>query len=169
MHERTGAVRASPIRRDGRDRSTTSVRYDSAQRPAGRSVPFRPRPSSERIAADMVVATTSQASSCVHLRPRSALAFQNPHFRKSLRGKALITKPLLCQLSYGGSPCQVAESGRFRPLSSPVRSAVRKVVAGCKKTEEPPAGATGTHSPALYQTAAEFRHGQATRRHYERQ
>jgi len=49
-----------------------------------------------------VVATTRRASSCAVVRLRSALAFQKPRFHKPLQDKALITKPLLCRLSYGG-------------------------------------------------------------------
>ncbi|TWT45847.1 hypothetical protein RAS1_22820 [Phycisphaerae bacterium RAS1] len=50
-----------------------------------------------------VVATTGSAVSCGLLRFAAENYSKNPRFRKASGDKDLITKPLLCQLSYGGS------------------------------------------------------------------
>jgi hypothetical protein len=49
-----------------------------------------------------VVATTAQAFSCALVRLPATVPAREPRFRKSMQDNGLITKPLLCRLSYGG-------------------------------------------------------------------
>lgn len=62
-----------------------------------------------------VVATAGTGFSCGLVRLLTAVARQAPRFCKSMRDNELITRPLLCQVSYGDKCLSVRRLRRFWP------------------------------------------------------